>query len=81
MKAGEQACCYTYPGGQPWLEVRCDCKYGGPIHEFRTLGDPPRAVPVSTEKTGCCELRIIHMLLSRMTDEQYTELLHSNILI
>jgi hypothetical protein len=55
-KLGEQQCCY---GGKPWAERTCDCKLGGP------------ADSLTSEQTGCPELRTLHDLVTRLTPEQW----------
>lgn len=50
-----------YAGGQ-WLARHCDCKYGG---------------PKSGEKTGCPELRTLHLLLDTMEDHEFMDKLVS----
>lgn len=46
-----------------WHETRCDCKHGGP--------EPHNPRSVSTELTGCPELRTAVAVLQQLDDEQF----------
>lgn len=48
-------------GGGEWISRRCDCKYGGPER---------------SEQTGCPEIKDAVMVLSRMTDDEWTTIIH-----
>jgi hypothetical protein len=59
---GEAACCYT---GRDWVTRHCDCKYG------RWTDHPP----LTSEQTGCPELRQIHRVLTHTDDDTWHTLL------
>jgi hypothetical protein len=65
-KLRKNLCCYA-------THDRCDCKYG--VAEKKMFENK------ITEQTGCPELRCVLLVLSNMTDEEYSKCLEGNVSI
>ena len=60
---GASRCCYMPGAGNPeaWPTARCDCKY---VVRFIGPAAPPAEKYVTSEMTGCCEIRAAYRLLA-----------------
>ena len=75
---GRESCQY----GGPWPDNICDCKYGvkgKPMFEIPGVPERPEEQVrdlnhVTSEQTGCPELRTIYRLIEKLTPEEYREL-------
>lgn len=60
---GDNACCY---GGGDWVTRRCDCKYGRWTEKHN---------PLTSEQTGCPELRQIHRVLAHIPPDDWEQMM------